>query len=275
MSHHMDNKDKQGTKAGAARRVIGDIMIFLTVLFTVYLSVIMIQRINNVVLKDTYRKIFHNELILCAVLILFSTDLRFGFLTGLRHKALKFAGWILRIIVIALSALIIALCAKVVIGGLINTAKDADNVIVLGMALQNGKPTKDLTYRLDTARKYLDKNPSATLILTGGNPDDNGLTEAAVMRDLLTEQGVPEDKMILEDKAQTTSDNFINVARMLDPSAPIILVSSNYHMDRAVQTAADAGFTDCLRLPAPSEPLQYGANVMWEVILDINSMISK
>jgi len=33
-----------------------------------------------------------------------------------------------------------------------------------------------------------------------------------------------------------------------------------------------AGFTNVLRLPAPSSPLSFVANVMWEVIQEIDAM---
>ena len=39
-----------------------------------------------------------------------------------------------------------------------------------------------------------------------------------------------------------------------NPSArePVVMISSNYHMDRAVRNAGEAGFTHVMRLPAPS-----------------------
>lgn len=46
-------------------------------------------------------------------------------------------------------------------------------------------------------------------------------------------------------------------------------------MDRAVQTAKSAGFSDVLPLPAPSSFLHYGADVMYEVILEINEFTLK
>ena len=54
---------------------------------------------------------------------------------------------------------------------------------------------------VETAREWLDKNPGGTLILTGGNPDESGRTEASVMGDLLRGRGVAEDRMILEERA--------------------------------------------------------------------------
>ena len=141
------------------------------------------------------------------------------------------------------------------------------------MALQEGQPTQDLILRLDTAQRYLEENPGAALILTGGNPDEQGVTEAGVMRRILLERGVPEERLMLEDQASSTRENFVNSARLLDPAQPVVMISSNYHMDRAVRTARKAGFQSVLRLPAPSDPLMYGVNVMWEVILDINEAL--
>jgi hypothetical protein len=43
-------------------------------------------------------------------------------------------------------------------------------------------------------------------------------------------------------------------------------------MDRAVQTAESAGFSEILRLPAPSSFRSFGANVLSEVILELNEL---
>ena len=138
--------------------------------------------------------------------------------------------------------------------------------------LENGKPTDDLLARMDTAQTYLEGYPEAYLILTGGNADESGCTEAAVMRDILAERGIPDDRMILEDQAETTKANFRNTAQIIDSSKPVVLISSNYHMDRAVKTAKNAGFSNVLRLPAPSSFRSFGANVLYEVILELNEL---
>ena len=62
---------------------------------------------------------------------------------------------------------------------------------------------------------------------------------------------------------------------MTDPNEPVVLITSDYHMDRAVQTAAGAGFTRVMRLPAPSSPVHFGANVLWEAILELNELTLK
>ena len=73
------------------------------------------------------------------------------------------------------------------------------------------------------------------------------------MRDILIEQGVPDDRLILEDQAQTTKENFRNIAGIVSVKDPVVMISSNYHMDRAFRIASENGFTHVMRLPAPSE----------------------
>lgn len=254
------------------RRVIGDILLLLVIILTADVLFVMPAKINAVVLKADYRKVFMYELILCAVLLLFALDVRFSLFTRWKPVILKGTGWVLRVGIVLLSAVILFFCGKVITGSMIHTAGQADNAIVLGLALENGEPAPDLLARLDTARAYLEKYPEAKLILTGGNADGSGRTEAAVMRDILTEQGVPESRLILEDRAETTKENFRNIAEMVSKEEPVVMISSNYHMDRAVRNAGEEGFSHVMRLPAPSGFLAYGANMLSEVVLDLNDL---
>lgn len=251
---------------------MGDILILLAVAFTIYLSAIMIHRINTVVLKDSYVKIFRCELMICALFILFAVDVRIDLPGRAKAEAVKILCWVLRALVCLVCAAVLFFLMKITVGSFIRTAGRADHAIVLGLALENGRPTDDLLARLDAAQRYVTDEPNATLILTGGNPDASGKTEAAVMRELLLGRGVPDERMVLEDRAENTKENFRNTAELVNPDEPIVLISSNYHMDRAVQTAKRAGFTHILRLSARSSMALFGANVMWEAILEINEL---
>ncbi len=59
---------------------------------------------------------------------------------------------------------------------------------------------------------------------------------------------------------------------MLHKINAVVLISSNYHMDRAVQTAKSASFSNILRAPAPSSFLSYAANVLYELVLEVNEL---
>ena len=260
---------------GIARRVVGDVLIGAVAALTVDLSVVMPRRIRSVVLRGDYRRIFRHELALCAALMLFALDVRFGFLGKPRLIAARIAGVALRAALAALAALFAFYCHRVVAGGRVDTAGPAAYAIVPGLALEDGAPAKDLLLRLETARRYLEAHPGAALILTGGNPGASGRSEAAVMRGILASEGVPGSRMILEEASESTRANFVNAARMIDPGEPVVLISSDYHMDRAARIAAEAGFARVMRLPAPSDPARYIANMMWEVMLAFHALFCR
>ena len=253
--------------AGPFQKIAGDLLILLALWLTVDVLAVMLPRIRSVVLGDAYRHVFYHELLLCVLLLVFGLDVRFGLLN------FGAIGTLLRVGVALFSAVVLFFGVRVAAGSAVNTAGPADYALVLGLALENGQPTEALLSRLDAAQSYWKAHPESTLILTGGNPDENGLTEAAVMRRLLLERGVPDSHMVLEDRAATTRENFRNTARMLPPGATVVLITSDYHMDRSVRNARRAGFARVLRLPAPSEPLAFGANLVWEVILELNDWL--
>ena len=266
---------KKGNRTSCIRRIIGDILLVLAVLLLIDAAFVMPAKIYAVVQKADYQEIFMYEIILCMILLLFALDIRYNVFTRWKPVILRGIGWLMHTVIVLFSAAIIFLCGKVIIGSMVNTAGQADYAIVLGLALENGKPAPDLLARLDTARDYLERYPEAQLILTGGNADESGRTEAAVMRDILIEQGVPDDRLILEDQAQTTKENFRNIAGIVSVKDPVVMISSNYHMDRAFRIASENGFTHVMRLPAPSEFKAFGANMLSEVVLDLNDLTKK
>ena len=84
--------------------------------------------------------------------------------------------------------------------------------------------------------------PGSPIIVTGGNPQ-NGRTEAGQMRSMLRFLGVPEERIIVEDKANSTVQNAqfsVPLAEQAGTSG-IILVTSTTHQDRADGNFVDAG----------------------------------
>ncbi|OAN36915.1 YdcF family protein [Mycolicibacterium iranicum] len=84
--------------------------------------------------------------------------------------------------------------------------------------------------------------PQSPIIVTGGNPR-NGNTEAGQMRKMLRLYGIPEERIIVEDRANSTVQNAafsVPLAKKADTSG-IILVTSSSHQDRADGNFADAG----------------------------------
>ena len=84
--------------------------------------------------------------------------------------------------------------------------------------------------------------PQSPIIVTGGNPQ-SGKTEAGQMRRMLQILGFPDNRIILEDKANSTVQNTqfsVPLAKQAGTSG-IILVTSTTRQGRADGDFADAG----------------------------------
>jgi uncharacterized SAM-binding protein YcdF (DUF218 family) len=116
-------------------------------------------------------------------------------------------------------------------------------IVILGYGLApDGSMRAILQRRVMTGLIVAQFFPQSTIIVTGRNPQ-NGKTEAAQMRNMLMLLGFPADRIILEDKANSTVQNAqfsVPLAKEAGTSG-IILVTSTTHQGRADGDFADAG----------------------------------
>jgi tetratricopeptide (TPR) repeat protein len=108
-------------------------------------------------------------------------------------------------------------------------------VVTLGYALNPaGGMEKPLLDRLAATLAAARANPSARIVVTGGQPQA-GVTEADLMTRWLVEHGVDRDRVQIEDKAKDTVGNALNAAGLLARARPdtVLLVTSASHMRRA------------------------------------------
>lgn len=257
-----------------AGRITGDCLIALNVLLAIDLSLVMLRRARSVVRQKTYWKAYGCELVICTAFFLAALDLRLDLLPQLSWMS-RSSVLIFRILLAFFCGFILLLGSRVIVGGLRREKAMPTYVIVLGMALENDGPCKDLLLRMDAAAAVSRECPNAQLFLSGGNPNQQGRTEAEAMRDLLLERGVLPERLLLEKQSEDTRANFRNASDMIDLHAPIAVITSDYHMKRAARAAAEAGFTSVIRIPAPSDPLCYAANVFWEIIAELDRMVHK
>ena len=241
---------------------LGSIMILFTAVYAPYLTAVALYRRRATVDRGIGAKIYRCEMAVCSCLMVLALDLRFNLQTLLPPAAAV----ILRIIALAV-ALPSAAAAALILSHLHDVpAEGADAAIVLGMALEHGRPPKDLVYRLEAARDYALGHPGTTLVVTGGNATGDTASEAEIMRGLLSGMGVDPARIVAEDRAADTFANFENVARLVDPARPVVLVTSGYHLLRASRIAQRAGFRDVRGLAARCSPALLPANLMWEIV---------
>ncbi len=120
--------------------------------------------------------------------------------------------------------------------------KDKDYIIVLGCAIRkDGTPTPLLQGRLDRALAFAREQEKTTgkapvFVLSGGQGSDEVISEAACMARYLSEQGVGEERMILEDRSTDTEENMRNSKALIfarDPGAKVAFSTTNYHVFRS------------------------------------------
>lgn len=123
--------------------------------------------------------------------------------------------------------------------------RDFDYVIIHGAGIKkDGTVTKLLADRCDKAIEIYRKDPTSPyLVPSGGQGSDEICSEAEAMRKYLVSQGIPEDKILLEDKSKTTMEN-VTFSKNLIEKRPgrkyTALVTSNYHIYRAMRYAKRA-----------------------------------
>ncbi len=134
----------------------------------------------------------------------------------------------------------------------------ADYVIVLGAQVRGRTPTYNLARRLDAAYQYLEENPTAQVILSGGQGEGEDISEARAMAEYLSEKGIATERMILEEESRNTHENLQYSREKMDTDdASVVLVTNSFHVFRSVGIAKKQGLKDVTGLGAP---------VMWYTV---------
>lgn len=124
---------------------------------------------------------------------------------------------------------------------------DEDAVIVLGAAVHGDAVSSTLASRLDRAVEYSRRNPSALLVVTGGQGFQENVPEGLAMRSFLLDRGIPDSRIVVEDRATSTEENFRFSKALLDARLPagyrVAFVTDEFHVYRAGRIAAAAGLT--------------------------------
>lgn len=129
-------------------------------------------------------------------------------------------------------------------------------LIVLGAQVDGRRITDSLKRRLDRAEAYLKEHPETIVIVSGGMGNQEEIPEAEAMERYLLEKGVDGKRILKESRSRTTKENLIfSKSYIADMDCPIGIVSSNFHLYRAVCYARKAGYGQPYPLAAACHPL--------------------
>lgn len=123
-------------------------------------------------------------------------------------------------------------------------AFDKDHILILGCRInKDGTLTKLLSGRADRALEFARMQKEATgkditFVPSGGKGSDEIFSEAEAVRNYLLEKGIPEDRIITEDKSENTFENIKNSVKLIRErtgreDAKIAFSTTNYHVFRA------------------------------------------
>ena len=190
-------------------------------------------------------------------LFLIALVLFYGFFPLLGTKFPKFTKVTLRIcsavlcVGLLLAGITEALIIKHSFG---DPREEVSYIVVLGAKVRSTGPSVSLWDRIYGARDYLEAHEDVIAIVSGGQGQDEPMTEARAMYDELVNLGIDPDRIWMEDQATSTWENLnfsMNLIEEKTGARPekIGIVSSEYHLFRA-SLFADACGVESVLIPA-------------------------
>lgn len=125
-------------------------------------------------------------------------------------------------------------------------AKPPENatLIVLGCKAYGERPSIMLEERLKAAIQYLNANPAAACVVSGGQGADETISEAECMYLYLTDNGIAPDRIYKEDQSTTTRENLAfsyEIIKIQNLNESIAIATNNFHEYRAGKIADNLG----------------------------------
>lgn len=160
------------------------------------------------------------------------------------------------IVVIAAVAVFLAVECLVFSGAFQKPPEGLDAIIVLGARVDENGPSGSLRQRINAARVYLEENPDTVCIASGGQGEDEPMSEAECIRDHLVAGGIDADRILLENRSTSTEENMRYSLPMLrSPETDVEsvgIVTNDFHVFRALCLARKIGGFTFYGVPARS-----------------------
>ena len=127
-----------------------------------------------------------------------------------------------------------------------NLKKPAENAtaVVLGCRVYGERASLSLVERLEAAYDYLEENPEAVCVVSGGQGSGENISEAECMYRWLVAKGIDESRIYKEDKSTSTEENIAFSKEVIEENGlnqNIAIVTSEYHSYRAGMIADKNG----------------------------------
>lgn len=118
--------------------------------------------------------------------------------------------------------------------------------IVLGCRVYGERASLSLVERLEAAYDYLEANPDAACVVSGGQGNGEAISEAECMKRWLIEKGIAQERIYKEENSVSTEENIAFSKQVIEENnlnQTIAIVTSEYHTYRAAVLAEKNGLT--------------------------------
>lgn len=201
---------------------------------------------------------FCGFLCLCAVPVV----LLWGFLSARRERpSARIARRVLGLALMAGFALFAVLEVQVIAAGRTDDQSVPEAVVILGAGVNGTQPSLSLLVRLEAALDYIADKPGIPIVVSGAQGGGEAVSEAECMAAWLIGRGVDPSRVYLEEQARNTEENIRYSKEVLaelgvDASAPVAVVSADYHLYRSSLYWEGPGFVPvAAHMPARFLPL--------------------
>ena len=126
-------------------------------------------------------------------------------------------------------------------------------LVLLGCKVNKGGPSLMLSRRIKAAGKFLAEHPDIPVVVSGGQGEDEYISEAECMRSYLVQLGISEDRIYMEDKSEDTKENLLFSRKVIEENglpATITLCTDGFHQYRAEMLARQQGIKSTYNISA-------------------------
>ncbi len=117
--------------------------------------------------------------------------------------------------------------------------------IVLGCSVKGTRPSRILAERIDAAQAYMQTNPDALCVLSGGQGKGEDISEAECMYRELVKAGADKELLRQEAGSTNTQENLENSMKILESLGmpdKVVIISSEFHLYRGRKWAETLGY---------------------------------
>lgn len=162
------------------------------------------------------------------------------------RKRLRVGRWVLLTCLLVLTVAVgyyLVTLAQVYSTGRSDDRDPVDAIVVMGAAQYDGRPSPQLAARLDHVLEIWSDDVAPLVVATGGNIPGDRFTEAEASAAYLSERGIPEEALLLENDGSNSYDSLVGVAEMLDERGldRVVIVTDPYHALRSELIAEEVG----------------------------------